>query len=380
MNHTQLLAAMSHNFPTSLSATAQMAVLKVIRSRTFATKAWPMTPLPPGYWAQEDNRTLGRQEALGEHGTKVLRQYFFDDVIGATLASENEREILADVLTSSDTLDALLLVLGHSAQCLNCPIHPTPAAIQDTRRYFRIYIGALALLTGDHKVGYFRIKPWLDRHFRLLADLIVKTIRPRAQEQEKRRQQDPTEEDWTRKQKKQRNAEEKPPLTDRTNLRLPSLPSSTTVDPTIASSSSRRTASGPHSPSVSLSPKSCMERRRSRGKKVREAKARRGDALRPSSAPPPVRIATAETKAEEASDSNVKDATASRGAIIGPSSSPSKLAGPSTQFKLQMPARHSTTASSPSPSTSLKTGPPNVAKIYTPAAPSDEVLAARSVE
>ncbi|KAJ7672327.1 hypothetical protein DFH06DRAFT_90554 [Mycena polygramma] len=86
---------------------------------------------------------------------------------------------------------------------------------------------------------------------------LVQDTNLRAQEQEKKRAQNLTEE-LKRKPKKQKKEEEKLPLSDRTNL--PFLPSSTTVDLNIASSSSLTAASVPHSPSVSLSPKSCTVR------------------------------------------------------------------------------------------------------------------------
>ncbi|KAJ6495329.1 hypothetical protein C8R45DRAFT_927255 [Mycena sanguinolenta] len=148
-----------------LRSKAQAAMLQVINSTPYKRKIWPLSPLPPDFSSPSTAREIHKLETIGAQG---LQTYVFDNLpqeLAAT-TTKDEWQIIAEALTSNITFSALLEdTIGHD----DCPLHLTSTAIVDPKRSWLRYLGAF-LSSQEH--GPLRIKPWMNRHFVPLAEMI----------------------------------------------------------------------------------------------------------------------------------------------------------------------------------------------------------------
>ncbi|KAK6996737.1 hypothetical protein R3P38DRAFT_2799603 [Favolaschia claudopus] len=90
--------------------------------------------------------------------------------------SDTEWELISFVLSSPATLRAMTQATGHNGStCSGCPLHDEPNPRQDSARLFMSYIGAFMLSNGDF--GEQRLRPWLTRHFDVLARRLLTALR-----------------------------------------------------------------------------------------------------------------------------------------------------------------------------------------------------------
>ncbi|KAJ6577866.1 hypothetical protein B0H19DRAFT_1253170 [Mycena capillaripes] len=269
MRSKDLEAALAYKPSMTELESVQEAILDIITSPKFRykDKAWPLSQLPEGFWTQKDRMTPAVQDDLEERGAQTLRYFLFDRFPHLVPATEYEWTIVTEALTSPATIKAVLASTGHNDGCVACPLHKaSQSPSSDLLKLFCIYIGATVSLSEAH--DRLRIWPWVERHFKVLAEGGLKLLRPAVSDDATkpvRVKRKSTKRTKGGKGSKSTKSSKKTVLGDATNIprATPSASPSPPAPPVYV-----------HDPAISLSPDSCAKRRRMRLKKLCEVKAR----------------------------------------------------------------------------------------------------------